>query len=400
MKMNFKGNFYLVLLIIFSCNSGDDPQTPQNPQGTPEDPPVENSVIIVNAFPQLSFSHPVDLQSPADNSNRIFIAEQRGIISTFNNDPNSDTATVFLDIENQVFDGENEMGLLGFAFHPNFVSNGFFYVSYTPTRNRSVVSRFQASGTDLADVDISSEQILLEIPQPFSNHNGGQLAFDADGLLYISSGDGGSGGDPQGNAQNTANLLGAILRIDVDVQANGLNYGIPEGNPFVSSAVARPEIYAYGLRNPWRISFDSATGLLWAGDVGQGELEEIDIIVNGGNFGWNIQEGSRCFEQNSCDSTGLIAPVFEYNHNQGDVSVTGGYVYRGNAIPELQGRYVYGDFESGRIWTLAANATPGAAGNELLLETNLNIASFGVDSSNELFICSFDGRIYRFELEN
>lgn len=380
-----------VSLLLLSCKGNDDEGAVDNPS-----PPI--SVKIVNAFPGLGFNKPFDLQSPKDGTDRIFVVEQSGLIKVFPNQPDIGESTFFLDIENKVDDTEGEMGLLGLAFHPEHGSNGYFYVYYNTSRITTVVSRFKVSDTDADSADPNSEVLLLQIAQPFTNHNGGQLAFGPDGFLYIAIGDGGSGGDPQGNAQNRTNLLGTILRIDVDKAENGLNYGIPIDNPFVDSTDFRREIFASGLRNPWRISFDVQTGLLWAGDVGQGKIEEIDVIEKGGNYGWNLLEGTDCFLGNGCNTPDLAPPVFEYTHDKGDLSVTGGYVYRGNKVAQLQGRYVYADFVSGRIWTLGTdlNATPN---NELLMDSGLNISSFGTDENNELFICSFDGSIYRFEDE-
>ena len=355
------------------------------------------TLTIVNAFPQLTFSRPVDLQAPDDGTNRSFVVEQRGVIHTFPNDPDVSAATIFLNIENRVFDGNNEMGLLGLAFHPNFVSNGFFYVNYNPNNISSRISRFQVSSSDPNVAVPDSEVVLLEFSQPYTNHNGGQLAFGPDGFLYIASGDGGSGGDPEENGQDRSTLLGAILRIDVDSNENGLNYGIPASNPFVDEEEFRDEIFAYGLRNPWRMSFDVNTGLLWAADVGQGRWEEIDIIENGNNYGWNVMEGAHCFGADNCDDTNLTLPVYEYSHDNDDLSITGGYVYRGAVISELSGKYIYADYISGRIWALSTdlNSSPE---NELLLDTNLEISSFGTDTNEELYFCAFDGAIYKFEV--
>ncbi|MFS4467691.1 PQQ-dependent sugar dehydrogenase [Maribacter sp. 2210JD10-5] len=374
----------LIGILFFSCSNDTDV--------APKDIP-ENAINLVNAFPNLSFSRPLDFQSPDDNSNRIFIAEQGGTIKVFPNDSTVTEANSYLDISNRIISSD-ELGLLGLAFHPDYENNGFFYIMYTPSDDVSVLSRFKVSDTDANSADASSETILLRIPQPFANHNGGQLAFGPDGFLYIASGDGGSGGDPQGNAQNLENLLGKILRIDVDNPENGLQYGIPSDNPFVATENARSEIYAYGLRNPWRFSFDVQTNRIWAGDVGQGELEEIDIIEKGGNYGWNILEGTSCFNAETCDPANTILPVFEYNHDTNDKSVTGGYVYRGSEIATLNGRYIYGDFISGRIWALSTNLG-NPLDNQLIIETGLNIASFGTDNDNEIYFCSFDGVIYK-----
>lgn len=379
----------MVLLLFISCSSDDN---------SAFSPVPENSINLVNAFPNLNFSRPLDLQSSLDGTNRIFVAEQGGVIKVFENNASVSDFSTFLDIGNRIA-SSGELGLLGLTFHPNFGTNGFFYITYTPSNDLAVVSRFKVSDTNAALADVASEKVLLRIPQPLTNHNGGQLAFGLDGYLYIASGDGGGGGDPNGNAQNLTNLLGKILRIDVDQVDTGMEYGIPSDNPFTETEGARSEIFAYGLRNPWRFSFDVQTGIIWAGDVGQGELEEIDVIENGGNYGWNILEGTSCFDTLDCNTDGTIAPVFEYNHDANDRSVTGGYVYRGSLAPSLEGFYIYGDFISGRIWALSTNLG-GNLSNQLLLETGLNISSFGTDSNNELFVCSFSGNIYRFEEKN
>lgn len=396
--------FFALFFLSVSCDSKDsnieidssDDVIIDDPGDTPENPLPEDTfpeITLENAFPSLGFSKPLDLQSPSDGTNRIFVVEQDGTIQVFDNQTSASGSETFLDIRNNLVSG-GELGLLGLAFHPNYTENGLFYVYYTPTNNLAVVSIFQISASNSNVADTNSERILLRIPQPFTNHNGGQLAFGPDGLLYISSGDGGSGGDPQGNAQNLSNLLGKVLRINVDTTDAGLEYGIPSDNPFVGQGNARGEIYAYGLRNPWRMSFDPQTGSLWAGDVGQGNLEEIDIVTLGGNYGWKLFEGTACFS-GDCDSGGLIPPVFEYNHDAGDQSITGGYVYRGAALNSLRGQYIYGDFLSGRIWALNADSNQDL-NNRLLVESGLNVSSFGTDDNNEMYVCSFDGNIYKF----
>ncbi len=352
-------------------------------------PIPDNSLALTNAFTNLNFSRPLDLQSPQDGTNRIFVAEQGGVIKVFENDASVEEAVTFLNLSDKTV-STSELGLLGFAFHPNYATNGFIYVTYTPSTDLVVISRFKVSETDSNSINVSSETVFLQITQPFTNHNGGQLAFGSDGFLYIASGDGGGSGDPNGNAQNLENLLGKILRIDVNTEENGLEYGIPADNPFVNNTTARPEIYAYGLRNPWRFSFDAQTNTIRAGDVGQDQLEEIDLIEKGGNYGWNILEGTSCYSESDCDGTGTIDPIFEYGHANNDKSITGGYVYRGTQVPDLNGYYIYGDFVSGRIWALDQ-----AGNNQLLLDTGLSIASFGTDTNNELYVCSFDGKIYR-----
>mgnify|MGYP001262301701 CR=1 FL=1 len=244
------------------------------------------------AFPNLTFARPVDLQHAGDGSDRIFIVEQAGVIRVFANTSSVATADTFLNIQNRVNDSGNEEGLLGLAFHPNFATNGYFYVNYTASNpRRTVVARYRVSANPNR-ADANSEFVLLTVNQPYENHNGGQLAFGPDGYLYIGMGDGGSGGDPQNNGQDRRGLLGDMLRIDVDNPAGGLNYGIPPDNPFVGNTSGyREEIYAYGFRNPWRFSFDFVTGWLWVGDVGQGSREEVDIVEKGLNYGWRIMEG-------------------------------------------------------------------------------------------------------------
>lgn len=366
-----------------------------------QEPIDQGTIILKEAFPNLTFNRPVDLQHAGDNTDRIFVVEQRGVISVFQNDIETDDKTVFLNIEAKVNDQGNEEGLLGLAFHPGYESNGYFYVNYTASSpRRTVISRFQVSSSNPNLADESSELVIMEIPQTFSNHNGGQLSFGPDGFLYIASGDGGSGGDPQDNGQRLETLLGAILRIDVNSHEEGRNYAIPIDNPFVGNSEGqREEIYAYGLRNPWRFSFDPQNDLLWTGDVGQNRAEEIDIITKGGNYGWRIMEGFSCFNPSSgCGQEGLEMPVWEYTHTNGDRSITGGFVYRGPAITELTGLYVYGDFVSGRIWTLDFSELDNPVNTELM-RANFSVSSFGIDQNNELYLCGFDGKIYKFGYE-
>ncbi|WP_373497507.1 sorbosone dehydrogenase family protein [Aquiflexum sp.] len=384
--------FLIILLFNISCF-----QEMEN-----EDEPDQKGPIILKvAFPNLTFNRPVDFQHSGPNTDRIFILEQRGVIYVFQNDSGVEDNTVFLNIESKVNDQGNEEGLLGLAFHPDYENNGYFYVNYTASSpKRTVISRFQVSGSDSDRAEESSELVILEFNQPFSNHNGGQVSFGPDGYLYIATGDGGSGGDPQNNGQRRETLLGAILRIDVNGQEGERNYAIPGDNPFVNNEESfRKEIYAYGLRNPWRFSFDSQTNELWTGDVGQNRAEEIDIITKGGNYGWRTMEGFRCFNPASgCDQEGLILPIWEYTHTNGDRSVTGGFVYRGTEISELQGLYVYGDFVSGRIWTLDFSDLDNPVNTELM-RANFPISSFGTDQSNEIYLCGFDGKIYKFGYE-
>lgn len=361
-----------------------------------------SEISLVSAFPNLRFSKPVFLTHCGDGSNRIFVVEQAGSIEVFPNDRNAANPEIFLDIRDRVNANGSEMGLLGLAFHPDFSNNGFFYVDYTAGDNetrRTVISRFSVT-SDPNQADPNSEQILLEVSQPFSNHNAGMIQFGSDGFLYIALGDGGSGGDPLNNGQNLTTLLAAILRIDVDNPSANLNYSIPDDNPFVGNTQGfREEIWAYGLRNPYRFSIDPVSGELWAGDVGQNAWEEIDLIEKGKNYGWNIMEGFHCYNSSNCNMTGLTLPIVEYSHNFG-CSVTGGYIYQGALRPELQGAYIYGDYCSGRIWMLRYENGQIVA-DSLLLDTSLSISSFGLDETNELFIIDYSTtgstQIYRFE---
>lgn len=349
----------------------------------------------VPAFSRLSFSRPVDLQHAPDNSNRIFVVEQAGIISVFPNSKDAATKNTFLDIRDKVDDQGNEEGLLGLAFHPEYKTNGYFYVNYTASGpNRTVISRFKVSSANANQADPSSELVILTFAQPYSNHNGGQVSFGPDGYLYIAVGDGGSGGDPHDNGQNRSTLLGTILRIDVNKPEGNKPYGIPADNPFTKNTSGyREEIYAYGLRNPWRFSFDADNGRLWTGDVGQNAYEEVDIIEKGGNYGWNIMEGNHCFEaRNGCNRSGLKLPIHEYGRDEG-LSITGGFVYRGPTVKSLEGKYIYADYATRRVWALD-HSNLGRSVNTLLFEADFNISSFGVDEKNELYLCGFDGKIY------
>lgn len=385
------------LLIFTACETTTEPfpEPDENDNGDV----IEGSVV--EAFPNLSFQRPLDIQNAGDGTDRIFVVEQAGVISVFPNDRDVDEAEVFLDVRGRVDDSANEKGLLGLAFHPDFENNGYFYVNYTASNpNRTIISRFQVSDDNPDAADPESETELLSYSQPQGNHNGGHVAFGPDGYLYIASGDGGGGGDPGNNAQDRTNLLGAILRIDVDQPQNVNEYGIPADNPFVNNEEGfREEIFAYGLRNPWRFSFDAETGELWAADVGQSDREAIHIVENGLNYGWNIIEGSICYPPgSSCDTEGLEMPIYEYDHSQGDRSITGGFIYRGTDFPQLDGFYIYGDFISGRIWALDVSDTENPVNTELQ-NTNFNIPSFGVDEQNEIYIAGFDGKIYRFGSE-
>jgi glucose/arabinose dehydrogenase len=359
--------------------------------------PVLEDVRLEQAFPNLTFERPVDLQHAGDGTERLFVLEQAGVIRVFSDEPSVTRTETFLDIRERVTRANNEEGLLGLAFHPNYSENGQFFVYYSAVgASRGVLARYQVDPDDPDRALEGSESILLEIPQPYGNHNGGQVSFGPDGYLYLALGDGGAGGDPHGHSQNRSTLLGSILRFDVDEASGGHAYGIPPDNPFVGNTEGyREEIYAYGLRNPWRFSWDARTGQLWTGDVGQDRFEEIDIIEKGKNYGWNTMEGSHCYEPPSgCDRSGLELPVLDYPREDG-VSVTGGFVYRGSRVPALEGKYVYADFGTGRVWALTFDGKQ-AVENAVLPTRLVGIASFGVNRHAELFACVFDGKIYRF----
>ena len=352
-------------------------------------------VALHRAFPALSFNRPVFLDHASDGSDRVFVVEQRGVISVFPNDNNIAAAEIFLDISERVNNGPNEAGLLSVAFHPRYESNGLFYIYYNHGNLFSRIAEFRVSA-DPNRADAASERVLLDIEQPAGNHNGGQIAFGPDGMLYIGLGDGGASNDRYQNGQDPTTLLATILRIDPNTQSGNLAYGIPTDNPFVGNNDGwRAEIWAWGLRNPWRFSFDRLTGDLWTGDVGQGEREEIDLIEKGGNYGWNTMEGFECFRPvTDCNMDGLVLPVIEYSHAEGR-SVTGGYVYRGRRTAQLTGAYIYGDFETSLVWGLRYE-NGAVTENTLLAKAPGGIASFGEDQAGEVYILAFDGGIYTF----
>jgi uncharacterized protein (TIGR03437 family) len=333
--------------------------------------------------------NPVYITSARDGSNRLFIVEQPGRIKILPPGATSPLPTAFLNIVSKVSSG-GERGLLGLAFHPQYTSNRRFFVNYTRTGDgATVISEFKVSASN-PNVAETEERILLTVAQPFSNHNGGWIDFGPDGFLYIGSGDGGSANDPGNRAQNVEDLLGKILRIDVNT-TDGSPYASPATNPFFGSTPGRDEIYATGLRNPWRCAFDRATGQLYAGDVGQGVIEEISVITSGGNYGWRVFEGTRCTGNGPapCTAGNYIMPLVEYDHSNNRCSVTGGYVYRGNRGTLPLGSYVFGDFCSGEIFLYNNNAM------SLLLDTNFQIASFGEDEAGEIYVVSLGGSILR-----
>jgi uncharacterized protein (TIGR03437 family) len=339
-----------------------------------------------------NISAPTDIQNAGDGSGRLFLVQQNGIVRILRAGQLATPA--FLDIRSKTR-GEGERGLLGLAFPAGFAQKQRFYVNYTDLDGNTVIAQYRVSANpDVADA--ASELVLLNITQPFRNHNGGQLRFGPDGYLYIGMGDGGSGGDPLGNSQNRGTLLGKMLRIDVENDPGHAR--IPPDNPFLNAGGTRPEIWALGLRNPWRFSFDRATGGLWIADVGQDAYEEVDYQPassrGGENYGWNLMEGAHCF-QAGCSTQGLVLPVAEYSHTDG-CSVTGGFVYRGRLSPGLRGIYIYGDFCSGTIWGLERQGSQWS--NQRLLSSGFTITTFGEDEAGELYVANAqNGTIHRIE---
>jgi len=375
-------------------------------------------ITYKEAFPNINFAYPVELQSPDDDTNRMFVVEQAGSIKAFSINENitPQDVTTFLTITNRVFFSEGqELGLLGLAFHPNFKTNGFFYVYYTTESpvsgisTRMVLSRFSVSSSNTSIADPNSELVIFQYDknQNNSNHNGGKIAFGPDNYLYISFGDGGGGNDPKGNGQNKNTVFGSICRIDVDIDGNNTvspngNYEIPSDNPYVGQT-GLDEIYAIGIRNTWKFSFDNITNRLWGADVGQGAFEEINIIQNGNNYGWNRYEGTSIANSSTVITEPVTFPVYIYDHNQGDFSITGGYVYRGSEItslnPEINSKYIYGDFVSGKVWALDYNESTGIANSTLLFKTNgLSVSSFGKDKTGEIYFCSYSTNSKIFKL--
>lgn len=384
--------------------------------------PIDGKLPLrpVLAFPDIQWSgwspvtedgiaqpfRPLQITHAGDGSNRLFVLTQRGVIHVFENKQDVKQSKVFLDISKQTgyFDGQFERGLLGLAFHPRYHENGQFFISYT-TRGDvpfdEVISRWQVNPNDPNRADPNSEEEILRVKQPYWNHDAGTLVFGPDGYLYIALGDGGSGGDPQENGQNLRTLLGKILRINIDQAEGNRPYTIPSDNPFAEDPSARGEIWAYGLRNVWRMAFDPKTDLLWAADVGQDLFEEIDIIQRGGNYGWNLREGKHVFgRRGSSPHQELIEPVWEYDHALG-VSITGGLVYRGTQLPDLVGLYVYSDFISGRMWALHYDPKQRKVlGNYAIPGPALPITSFGTGEEEQLFFTAIAANgqgIYRFE---
>jgi glucose/arabinose dehydrogenase len=366
-------------------------QPEDTPTATPAVPLAAPAVALEAAF--TGFRSPVYITHDGEAS-RLFVVEKAGRIRLIEN--GAVQAAPFLDITDRVGSRSSEQGLLSVAFPPDYAAGGLFYVDYTDLNGNTVVARYRRSADNPRQADPASEQKILQVDQPAANHNGGQLQFGPDGYLYIGMGDGGGAGDQWGNAQSTGVLLGKILRIDV---GGTDTYTIPADNPFAGKAGARPEIWALGLRNPWRFSFDRATGDLYIADVGQDTYEEVDFQPargpGGQNYGWNRMEATHCFKPASgCDSTGTVPPVAEYEHSQGGCSITGGYVYRGTRFSQMAGVYFFADFCTGKVWGLWRDAS-GAWQMDFLLASDLSPSSFGEDAAGELYLVGYqDGTIY------
>ena len=394
----------MATLLIASCAGDEEQATPQVTPPTGDIAPAHPRIDVVPTFPNLAFESAVALVSPEDGSNRFFVSEQDGRILVFANDPDTTRADLFLDIREKVTTGFEE-GLIGIAFHPDYSTNGYFYVHYTAVApRRSVFSRFTVSPDEANRADPDSEEVILEVDQPSGSHNGGQIGFGPDGYLYLALGMGGGNGDPEGNAQNLSTLLGSILRIDVNGAEGGRPYRVPVDNPFVGNPDARDEIWAYGFRNPHRFAFDEQTEQMWAGDVGQGEagigqpgFEEVDLVEPGKNYGWVVMEGFHCYPppDTQCDDAQFEPPVVEYQlYQRGDCAVIGGQVYRGEEFPEMQGVYFYGDFCSGNIRGLWYD--DGALVDYgLLMDTELPITAFGHDATGTIYVLPREGQIHK-----
>jgi hypothetical protein len=417
--MNFPATKFALALLVASLLIPDFTALAQSSVDTSPLP-----LVAVRAFPKYKPRRPVAITHAGDGTNRIFVLSEHGQILALPNDKGitEDDVKTFLDIEFKVDyqDKENEEGLLGLAFHPKYKENGQLFIYYTAKEppHTSVISRLRVSKNDPNQADPASEEVLLTIKQPYWNHNGGNLAFGPDGYLYIGLGDGGAANDPHGNGQNLKTLLGSILRIDVDKKGDRRPYAIPADNPFLKTAGAQPEIYAYGVRNIWGMAFDPVTKLFWAGDVGQNIWEEIDLIERGGNYGWNIREGFHKFDVRNAkpgpgrtpdlqnkpdpnDRTDLLDPIWEYHHDTDGKSITGGLVYRGKRLPELVGYYVYADYVSGKMWGLKYDekAKKVVANRPIAGPPNFNIPcmTIGADEEGELYLGDSFGNLWWFE---
>lgn len=383
----------------------------------PDVPPAGTTAAIPairldKTFSSTKWKRPTQILQRPDDNDQLYVLEQGGRIRVVRESTREAEASLFMDIDDRVNFGSNEEGLLSVAFHPKFKENHEFFVYYSAEKpRRSVLSRFKAvpapkAGDGSSDAkkvatldlvgDPASEEVILTVDQPYWNHNGGTVLFGPDGMLYLSFGDGGAANDPHRNGQNLNTLLAKVIRIDVDHRDGEKPYSIPKDNPFVGRTDARPEIWAYGLRNVWRMSFDRKTGLLWAGDVGQNLWEEIDVVTRGGNFGWNLREGRHKFAEGGEERGATIDPIFEYDRKAG-VSVTGGYVYRGAQHPALDGVYLFADYGFGTVWgaridgTTSADARPAPTPEVLFRKGGLMISSFGETNAGELYVTAFEG---------
>lgn len=406
MKLSVRHQVFLILLAALfglgGCGGGGSSGGSANPVTPPVIPPSGPPAIALNqVFASVSFQGLVSLQQAPGDSSRWFAVERGGRVWQFANDDNVSSSSLFIDISSRVESSPGEAGLLGMAFHPDWGAgtNDSVMLSYTRSGSPlvSYLSRFY-SIDNTATLDDSNEEVIMTVLQDSTNHNGGNIVFGPDGYLYAGWGDGGGAGDPRDRGQDTNNLLGTITRIDVD---GGTPYAIPVDNPFSANANcnqgfgAAPcaEIFAWGFRNPWRWSFDRMSGQLWVGDVGQNAIEEVDRVLLGENYGWRCREGATTFDNSGSCPSGLINPVTQYDHSLGQ-SITGGFVYRGTAIPALQGFYLFADFASGRIFAVAADAAIGSQA-EALLDTSVSISSFAEDNDGELYVLDFGGQIYR-----
>jgi glucose/arabinose dehydrogenase len=378
----------LVILACYGCGSASAPIV--TPPVTPPPPPSFDLVSVATGFVT-----PLDIQQPNDSSGRLFVVEQGGHIQIIES-TGTRASSPFLDVTGlQGFVAGGELGLVGLVFHPQYSQNRRFFVNYTRQINgqyQSVIAQFTTSATNPEFADPATQQIILLVNQPFNNHKAGALHFGADTFLYIALGDGGNEGDPLCNGQNINNLLGKILRIDVNsTPPAGQTYVIPPNNPFVGKPSGLGEIWLYGLRNPFRFSFDASTGLMWIGDVGQNTYEEIDLMSPqqaGANLGWNIMEGNSVYTPSTCTQTGttLTGPIFVYDHSLGDDAIIGGYVYHGSKAPALAGAYIFGDYVSGRVWTLTQDNTGAWNRTQITTTASNDLSSFGQDQSGEVYI--------------
>jgi glucose/arabinose dehydrogenase len=387
----------LAAVLMLGCNGTPASDAGVPPRGTLEPPPAgppQGGTVRLQEVAR-GLVRPLHLIAPAGDP-RLFIVEQPGRIRIVEN--GQLLGTPFLDIAGRVRSTGNEQGLLSLAFHPRYAENGFFYVNYTDRNGNTQVERYQVSA-DRSRADPASAKSILSVNQPYGNHNGGHTLFGPDGMLYIAMGDGGSGGDPQGHGQNLNTLHGAILRIDID---GGDPYAIPADNPFATRVDARPEIWGYGVRNPWRIDFDTPEGLLYVADVGQNRWEEVHVVPMGQpgiNYGWNRMEGPECFPSGSrCDREGLHIPQYAYPHPDG-CSITGGHVYRGQRIPAVAGHYFFGDYCAGWIRSFRYANGQATEEREWSLGEVGQIMSFGEDADGELYVMSMSGRVHRFVIE-